>query len=132
MSLLEFPSTNKIRLIPLCREFVKRFARYVYRSREEREREGKKRRDEKRNEKELWSNGVDYGQSGGETMSFSSSRTQEGCRSQAGRLFSVHPERNLNLNGRSWSFIVGRGDTAEVRDGAREPEEEKRKREGRR
>lgn len=41
------------------------------------------------------------------------------ARSQAGSLFSVHPKRNLNLNGRSWSFIVGRGDT-EVRDGARQ------------
>lgn len=102
--------------------------------RERRERE-KEKKGEMRNEtkKNYGRTAVKIdGQSGGETMSFSSSRTQEGCRSQAGRLFSVHPERNLNLNGRSWSFIVGRGDTAEVRDGAREPEEEKRKREGRR
>lgn len=51
-------------------------------------------------------------------MSFSSSRAGRLPPFPGRRLFSVHPERNLNLNGRSWSFIVGRGDTAEVRDGA--------------
>lgn len=69
-------------------------------------------------------NGVD-GQSG-ETMSFSPSRRKVAV-PRPERLLSVHPERNLNLNGRSWSFIVGRGDTAEVRDCARERRKEKKR-----